>query len=715
MGMRNARNIWLVLLMLAVFAVILSMGSGSAFAAGVTLGATGGDGKVALSWTATVDIKGLQVMRDTDANPSGRLRVAILPGSARSYTDNTVVNGHKYWYWIKYTDVAGKSGNSNGSSATAGSKKVVNYTLDIGVSGNGSTSVTAGSHSYKTGSSVTIKATPAQGSVFSGWSGAFTGNTNPLTLMMNGNKSLTATFTVKPVDPPPPPPPTKPGVATSWGTISEPTLPGTVCTALAADLDPVNGSIDALDSNPSDSQPDTSRIQNAIDSCPSGQAVKLTRRASGASGFLSAPLKLKSGVKLWIDDGVTLFASRNPADYDNGPGSCGTATAKDVNACDAFIVADGTTGSGIVGGGAIDGRGGSLLTSGPNAGHRSWWDVAWQNKSEGLSQQNPRLIQINSGSDFTFYKVAILNSPNFHIVTNSMTGVTAWGIRILSPSLVYTRPGYACPANSTPDKTTPATCFTPETVKNTDGFDPSRSSKVLLAYSYISTGDDNVAVKSSNSRQPSTNLAFVHNHFYYGHGMSIGSETDAGLSDMVVTDLAIDGQDSTGSVGLRIKSDASRGGDVDGVTYSRICMRNVRQPLVFDSFYSSASGAKYPRFTNIKVSGFHDLGSTKYGGGQVTFAGYDLNGQNNPLSITLDNVVFDGTQPTFAAGHNGGPSTLPAATHFILGPGAVSFAPSIKESGAGDVTVDGAPGTSTPVDCGAAFVPLHSVLPSSPI
>ncbi|EGH26571.1 polygalacturonase, partial [Pseudomonas amygdali pv. mori str. 301020] len=46
------------------------------------------------------------------------------------------------------------------------------------------------------------------------------------------------------------------------------------------------------------------------------------------------------------------------------------------------------------------------------------------------------------------------------------------------------------------------TCFTPETVKNTDGFDPGQSNKVLLAYSYISTGDDNVAIKSS--RLPAT-------------------------------------------------------------------------------------------------------------------------------------------------------------------------------------------------------------------
>ena len=482
---------------------------------------------------------------------------------------------------------------------------------------------------------------------------------------------------------------------------------------LRATLAPVGGSLDGVDGDASASQPDTARIQQAIAACPAGQAVKLVAGASGESGFLSGPLALRSGVQLWIDGGVTLFASRNPVDFDNGPGTCGTATSGDANACRPLILASGTAGSGIVGAGAIDGRGGSLLTGGANAGKRSWWDVAWQSKS-GLNQQNPRLIQVNKGSNFTLHGIAILNSPNFHVVTSGVAGVTAWGIRILSPSSVYTRPGYACASGTTPDVLTPATCFTPDTVKNTDGFDPGTSSQVLLAYSWISTGDDDVAVKAGGS-PPSTQLTFAHDHFFYGHGMSIGSETDAGLGDVAVTDLSIDGNDSPNGNGLRIKSDSSRGGSVQDVRYSRICMRNVRRPLVFDPFYSSASGTLYPRFTGIRLSGVHSLGSAKYGGGLMSFAGYALHGQDDPLTITLDNVVFDGKQPTFDAGHNGGPAVLPANTHFTLGPGAVSFASAISASAASDVTITGAPGTSTAVDCSNAFVPLSSVLPNSPI
>lgn len=504
-------------------------------------------------------------------------------------------------------------------------------------------------------------------------------------------------------------------ITAPWGQVAEPSLPAdsAVCKTLSATITPVNGSVDSVDGNPSNSQPDASRIQSAIDNCPAGYAVKLVKGSAGESGFLSGTLKLKSGVTLWIDAGVTLFASRNPADYDNGLGTCGTATTSNDKSCNALIVARDTAGSGIVGDGTIEGRGGSLVTSGPNANKLTWWDIAYLNKTKGLNQQNPRLIQLYNGSAFTLYRVTVQNSPNFHIVTTGTSGVTAWGIKIVTPSLAYAVPGYKCPSGSTPDKVTPATCFTPETVKNTDGFDPGQSTNVVLAYSYISTGDDHVAVKASSGA--TRNLLFAHNHFYYGHGLSIGSETNAGVSNMLVTDLTMDGNDSSGGNGLRIKSDVSRGGKVNNIVYDGICMRNVKEPLVFDPFYSSAKGTLYPNFTNIVVKNFHDLGSTKLTKRTMTFLGYAANKQQNPLTITLDNVVFDGTLPAFDGSHNGGPASPNAVQFTFGGNGPVSFADAIVTSSSNNVTVTGAPGTAAPVDCSGAFVPLKSVAPTSPI
>ncbi|MFO3712926.1 MULTISPECIES: glycoside hydrolase family 28 protein [Pseudomonas syringae group genomosp. 2] len=492
-------------------------------------------------------------------------------------------------------------------------------------------------------------------------------------------------------------------VVTPWGTISEPASPP-VCKQLQAHLTPRDGSLDSADGSALDSRPDQENIQNAINGCAAGQAVKLVKGDGDNSAFLSGPLQLKSGVTLWIDEGVTLFASRNPKDYDNGKGTCGVTTVANQDACSSLISAKNTHSSGVIGKGVIDGRGGSLLTAGANANLRSWWDLVYQKTLSNVYQQKPRLIQVSGGTDFVIQGLTLQNAPDFNIVTDGVTGVTVWGIKILNPSRVYSVEGYHCPSGSTPDQKTPGTCFTPETVKNTDGFDPGQSNKVLLAYSYISTGDDNVAIKSSRI-SGSRDLMFAHNHFYYGHGLSIGSETNGGVHNVSVVDLAADGRDSQDGIGLRIKTSAKNGGKVDGIRYENVCMRNVKFPLVFDTNYGSASGTSYPDLSDITVKSFHYLNSPRFGGGKMTFAGYSDNGQKRPILITLDNVVFDGTQPAF---------TALTATHFTIGPGPVSFfnklVPSIKD----DVTVSGSPGDGAPVDCTAAFVPMKSVVPWAP-
>ncbi|KLD73060.1 polygalacturonase [Xanthomonas hyacinthi DSM 19077] len=518
-------------------------------------------------------------------------------------------------------------------------------------------------------------------------------------------------------------------VGTSWGTIDKPTLPQNVCMKLVATLLPVNGSLDSLDADPAYVAPDTMRIQNAIADCPAGSAVRLVVGANGKSGFLTAPLTLKSGVTLWIDQGATLFASRNPQDYDTGVGTCGIANTDKIKSCKPLIYSSATIGSGIVGDGKIDGRGGSVLTTGPNAGKRSWWDVAYQNVTDKLIQHAPRMLQIENSRDFTLYAVTLENSPNFHVFTDNVVGMTAWGIKILTPSLVYSQPGYKCPAGTTPDVRTPATCFTPETAKNTDGFDPGQSRNVLLAYSYISTGDDDVAIKahaSSKASNPSTDMVFINNTIIYGHGFGFGSEADTGIHRILVRNLSIDGHNANDAItdpasnnGLRIKSDISRGGLVSDIAFENICMRNVARPLVFDAFYSKPANAglspEYPRFEGITLRNVHSLGSRDFGAGQLSFYGYMDAKQSFPITIAMDNVVLEGGPISFAPPHNGGPGANPAATHFSFTGGPVSFANLLTPSTQYDVQIQGQPGIGEPLDCSNAFVPYSSVLPDSPI
>ena len=387
---------------------------------------------------------------------------------------------------------------------------------------------------------------------------------------------------------------------------------------------------------------DTNAIQAAIAACPAGQAVKLAVDGS-KNALLSGPLTLKSGVTLWVDTGVTLFASRNPRDFDAKAGACSTGTGGASN-CLPLIAANNTSGAGVMGEGTIDGRGGE-----PIIGQEplTWWVLNDDAHLAG-NLTAPRLIQTNGGKDFTIYKTHFQNSPKFHIVIGT-TGYVVWGITVNT------------------DATSP----------NTDGVDPSNGNGVI-AYNTISTGDDNVAIKGSNA--PIDNIIVAHNHFLKGHGMSIGSETNAGVKDVKVCDLSLDG---TGN-GLRIKSDASRGGLVQAVSYTDVCMRNVKDPFVFDAYYSSATGTLIPNFQNISLHNVHVLG-----GGTNTFRGYDA---SHVTTISFDNVIFDDA---------GAATFKDSQTAFTFGPGPVNFTPT---SGTGITITKNITGTDPPKDCSAAWL-----------
>lgn len=69
------------------------------------------------------------------------------------------------------------------------------FTLTTTTSGSGSITRNPNASTYAAGTVVTLTATPISGWSFAGWSGAVTGSTNPTTVTMDANKSVTATFT----------------------------------------------------------------------------------------------------------------------------------------------------------------------------------------------------------------------------------------------------------------------------------------------------------------------------------------------------------------------------------------------------------------------------------------------------------------------------------------------------------------------------------------
>jgi polygalacturonase len=383
-------------------------------------------------------------------------------------------------------------------------------------------------------------------------------------------------------------------------TVVEPRFPP-ACEVLTAHLAAPGGALAEADER----RPDTARLQKAMDGCAPGKAVEL-KPEGDRQIFLSGPLRLRPGVTLLIDGNAALFASRDPRDYDLTPGSCGVVNQRG-RGCLPFLLAEHAPGSGIMGDGSIDGRGGATLL-----GLKvSWWDLAKEAKIKDLAQSVTRLLIVRQSDNFTLYRITLRNSPNFHVSVERSDGFTAWGVKIK----------------------------TPKTARNTDGIDPSSSSNVTIAYCDIDTGDDNVAIKAG-AAGPAAHMTIAHNHFYAGHGMSIGSGTDGGVNHVRVSDLTIDGADN----GIRIKSDRSRGGLVQDVAYENVCMRNVQNPIVLTTMYTTFEGNKLPEYRDIVLKNVRSVTP-----GWLTLMGLDA---QHRIEVSMDNVTVDGVQPRQIAASN---------------------------------------------------------------
>ena len=425
-------------------------------------------------------------------------------------------------------------------------------------------------------------------------------------------------------------------------TVTEPTIPP-ACVTLQADIAAHNGVIATVD----EQKLSTTRIQDALDHCSPGHSVLLRARGK-RNVFLTGPLTLRSDVTLVVDKNTALVASRDPRLYELTPGTCGIVSRRG-HGCKPLITGTDIKNAGIMGEGSIDARGGATLL-GQDV---TWWDLAHEAKVKDEQQSVPSMIAIRHAENFTLYDITLRNSPGFHVSVNQTDGFTAWGVKIM----------------------------TPKTARNTDGIDPGSSRNITIAYTYIHTGDDDVCLKPSGAG-PVSNMSVLHNHFYTGHGMSIGSGTFGGVDHLLVDDLTIDGADN----GIRIKSDRSRGGLVHQVVYRNVCIRNVLNPLMFTPHYTTFSGDRLPIYKDITLQNVHILTPGAY-----TFQGLD---PEHKLEIKLDNVFADDQQDS----------------HFYDQDADITVGPQLGnlEPKGEDVTITQAPDSKPgqPLACDARFVPF---------
>ena len=123
--------------------------------------------------------------------------------------------------------------------------------------------------------------------------------------------------------------------------VIEPVIPRS-CAVLTAKLAAIDANKTLADAD--EAKLDTGRIQQAMDTCPKGQAVVL-KAAGTLNAFLTGPLDLKPGVTLVVDAKTVLFGSRDAKVYEVSPGSCGIVSQAG-RGCRAMINGDRRRGRG---------------------------------------------------------------------------------------------------------------------------------------------------------------------------------------------------------------------------------------------------------------------------------------------------------------------------------------------------------------------------------
>jgi len=349
---------------------------------------------------------------------------------------------------------------------------------------------------------------------------------------------------------------------------------------------------------------DTKRIADALTKCSGGSAMQSVVLEADPdnplhNAFFTGPLTVR-GVTLVIDPGVTLY----------GNNSYFGASQLINLMSDAAIMGKGDS----TDQGAIDGRADRIQPAATLATTTTSCPLFWTPRLIN----SPALHAPYSNNRLTVYNITLKQAAKQNIYIQNAGSVVVWDVTIQSP---LCRPD--------------AAGVILDSVHN-----------ATVTNSTMQTGDDGIAIKTSSG--PSADITVSNNRLYGTHGLTIGSETSYGVSNVLFANNSIDGKDqagatySAGNNGLRIHSDCSTGGAVKQITYTNTCMQNVQHPLAFTTHADGASCAStatdLPSYTGIVVNGLY---ATKpQPGAYSNFNGLDA---AHPLELYLANINLENT------------------------------------------------------------------------
>jgi uncharacterized repeat protein (TIGR01451 family)/uncharacterized repeat protein (TIGR02543 family) len=174
---------------------------------------TGGVYTIVMNGNKSVTANFIQVTYTLTAGNDGHGTVTLNPAGGTYAAGTTVTltpvpnSGYVFssWSGANAGDIINTGGVYtmviNGNKSVTANFIQVTYTLTAGNDGHGTVTLYPAGGTYAAGTTVTLTPVPNSGYVFSSWSGANAGdiiNTGGVyTIVMNGNKSVTANFTLK--------------------------------------------------------------------------------------------------------------------------------------------------------------------------------------------------------------------------------------------------------------------------------------------------------------------------------------------------------------------------------------------------------------------------------------------------------------------------------------------------------------------------------------
>lgn len=336
-----------------------------------------------------------------------------------------------------------------------------------------------------------------------------------------------------------------------------------------------------------------------------------------AGTWLTGPIELKSKINFHVEKGAIVQFSSDITQYPMREYSKGkfdvTPPIWGNNLKDVSF-----TGSGI-----FDGAGeawrpikkfklskeewAKLLAKGGvvSADGKIWWPSADAMNGEKLL----KLMAANKNADINDYKILRHYLRPMMFTLSKVTNLLIDGPTFRnSPKFVIN------PKNITNLVIRNTTVHNPKWAQNGDGIDISASKNVIIYNTKVNAGDDGICMKSSgepkNGEANLKNIIIAECTVYEGHGgFVIGSNTDGGMKNIFVSNCLFDGTD----IGIRVKSNSGRGGDVSKIYIQNIEMKNIiEEAISFDTFYADAPAgstkeSQDAQFTGDKVPYFHDF------------------------------------------------------------------------------------------------------------